>query len=328
MPYYSIACIGIGLLAVESGWRPALILHMVTVAMEYGKTGGEFMEPNKPLISVVVPVYNMERYLERCVDSILAQDYANLELILVDDGSTDESLSICNRYRQTDPRVKVLHQENGGQGSARNAGIDIAQGEYLGFVDSDDTIVTDMYSYLVGLCQDNGAQIAVAGLCAAGAPQGAISETIMEHDEFYPKLLADEISSHPCNKLFDRTLWDGIRFPQRNSVDDMMILPALFDRADRVVVSNKNVYLYYNDRPDSVSNSKLTTHINAYERFVAFGERGIADRQEGILAKAVGFAIGAFSRMYPQVQYQEECEAIRSFFALMRKRFRLTPNCG
>ncbi len=286
------------------------------------------MEQNKPLISVVVPVYNMERYLERRIDSILAQDYTNLELILVDDGSTDESLSICNRYRQTDFRVKVLHQENGGQGSARNAGIDIAQGEYLGFVDSDDTIVTDMYSYLVGLCQDNGAQIAVAGLCAAGAPQGAISETIMEHDEFYPKLLADEISSHPCNKLFDRTLWDGIRFPQRNSVDDMMIMPALFDRADRVVVSNKNVYLYYNDRPDSVSNSKLTTHINAYERFVAFGERGIADRQEGILAKAVGFAIGAFSRMYPQVQYQEECEAIRSFFALMRKRFRLTPNCG
>lgn len=313
---------------MEGRWRPALFLHMVTMETEHEKTGGEFMEQNKPLISVVVPVYNMERYLERRIDSILAQDYTNLELILVDDGSTDESLSICNRYRQTDFRVKVLHQENGGQGSARNAGIDIAQGEYLGFVDSDDTIVTDMYSYLVGLCQDNGAQIAVAGLCAAGAPQGAISETIMEHDEFYPKLLADEISSHPCNKLFDRTLWDGIRFPQRNSVDDMMIMPALFDRADRVVVSNKNVYLYYNDRPDSVSNSKLTTHINAYERFVAFGERGIADRQEGILAKAVGFAIGAFSRMYPQVQYQEECEAIRSFFALMRKRFRLTPNCG
>ena len=280
------------------------------------------MEPNKPLISVVVPVYNMERYLERCVDSILAQDYANLELILVDDGSTDKSLSICHRYRQTDPRVKVLHQENGGQGSARNAGIDIAQGEYLGFVDSDDTVMPDMYSYLLRLCQDNSAQIAVAGMFYdKAAVQKKISETVMGHDEFFPKLLADEISSHPCNKLFGRALWDGIRFPQRNSVDDMMIMPALFDRADRVVVSNKNVYLYYNDRPDSVSNSKLTTHINAYERFVAFGERyriagerGITDRQEVILAKAVGFAIGAFSRMYPQVEYQEECEAIRSFF--------------
>ena len=284
-------------------------------------TGGEIMKQSKPLISIVVPVYNMERYLERCIDSILVQDYTNLELILVDDGSVDDSLAICQRYSCTDPRVKVLHQENQGQGSARNAGIDIAQGEYLGFVDSDDFITPDMYSYLVGLCQDNSAQIAVGGICAAGATQDAIKEAVMEHVEFYPKLLADEISSHPCNKLFDRNLWDEIRFPQRNSVDDMMIMPALFDRADRVVVSNKNVYMYYNDRPDSVSNSQLTTHKNAYERFVAFSERyrlaselGLVDLQEVILAKAVGFAIGGFSRMYPQTQYQDECDTIRSFF--------------
>ena len=101
------------------------------------------------MLSVIVPVYNVEAYLPRCVDSILAQSYSNLEVILVDDGAKDASGAICDAYAAKDPRVKVIHKENGGLSSARNAGLDIALGEYIAFVDSDDWIEPDAYQHLL-----------------------------------------------------------------------------------------------------------------------------------------------------------------------------------
>ena len=103
-----------------------------------------------PLISVIVPVYNIENYLERCVNSIREQTYNNLEILLVDDGSTDSSGALCDRFAEADERIRVFHKENGGSSSARNLGIAEAKGEYLGFVDSDDYISANMYELLVG----------------------------------------------------------------------------------------------------------------------------------------------------------------------------------
>ena len=97
------------------------------------------------LISVIVPVYNVEKFLVKCVDSILAQTYTNLEIIIVDDGSPDNCPAICDELAKKDSRIKVIHKENGGASSARNAGLDIAKGEYIGFVDGDDYIAKDMY---------------------------------------------------------------------------------------------------------------------------------------------------------------------------------------
>ena len=100
-------------------------------------------------ISVIVPVYNVENYLRRCVDSIINQTYKNLEIILVDDGSPDNCPVICDEYAQKDSRIKVIHKENGGLSSARNCGMDMATGEYIGFVDGDDWIESDMYKFLI-----------------------------------------------------------------------------------------------------------------------------------------------------------------------------------
>ena len=108
------------------------------------------------LISVIVPVYNVEEYLPRCVDSLLSQTYEKLEIILVDDGTKDASDKICDAYAARDPRVKVIHKENGGLSSARNAGIDIASGEYLAFVDSDDWIEPDTYAHMLGIALKYG----------------------------------------------------------------------------------------------------------------------------------------------------------------------------
>ena len=106
-----------------------------------------------PLISVIVPVYNVEKYLGKCVDSILAQTYENLEIILVEDGTKDNSGAICDAYAAKDSRIRVIHKENGGLSSARNAGMDIARGEYFGFVDSDDWIEPKMYETLLNLAE-------------------------------------------------------------------------------------------------------------------------------------------------------------------------------
>ena len=112
-----------------------------------------------PLISVIVPVYNVEKYLAKCIDSIIAQTYTNLEILLVDDGATDSSGAICDEYAQKESRIRVIHKENGGLSDARNRGIAEARGEYLGFIDSDDYIDVDMYELLYNLIQKYGVKI-------------------------------------------------------------------------------------------------------------------------------------------------------------------------
>lgn len=115
------------------------------------------------LISIIIPVYKTEQYLKRCVESVLAQTYQDLEIILVNDGSPDNSLKICYEYAEMDRRIKVVNKENGGVASARNAGIDLAAGEYIGFVDSDDYIEPDMFELLVGLINEYKADISICG---------------------------------------------------------------------------------------------------------------------------------------------------------------------
>ena len=116
------------------------------------------------MISVIVPVYNVEAYLDRCVASITSQDFNNLEIILVDDGSTDASAKMCDAYAAADTRIKVIHKQNGGLSDARNAGIDIAHGEYIAFIDSDDFILPGYFSYLHRLITQADADIAVCQL--------------------------------------------------------------------------------------------------------------------------------------------------------------------
>ena len=118
---------------------------------------------NNPLISIIVPIYNVEVYIRNCVDSILGQSYENIEIILVDDGSPDNCGDICDEYGSKDKRIKVIHKKNGGLSSARNAGIDIATGDYLGFIDSDDWIESDMYESLYTALTSHKADISVCG---------------------------------------------------------------------------------------------------------------------------------------------------------------------
>lgn len=238
-----------------------------------------------PLISVIVPVYNVEPYLRRCVDSILRQTYRNLEILLVDDGSTDRSGTICDACAQQDTRVKVIHQKNQGQAAARNHGIDQAKGEYLSFVDSDDFIEERMLETLCRDAAEAGVMLAAAGFrkvsdaVASSAPTEGIGPEIMSGKEAIDSLLlSEEIGDFPWNKLYDRGLFDGIRYPEGYIFEDLGTTYRLVERCPRISFRREALYNYY-QRADSTLNQtkKMRFYENkfdmGYSRYVWLRER-------------------------------------------------------
>ena len=214
----------------------------------------------KPLISVIVPVYNVAAYLPRCIDSILAQTYANLEILLVDDGSTDDSGFICDEYAKKDTRIRVLHKENGGLSSARNAGLDAAAGQYIGFVDSDDWIEPEMYSQMLALMEKNDAQMVCAGRYDVDSETGEKTvglcpdrEELVSGETLAGRIfLWDHCDSSACDKLCRRELFDGIRYPEGKTSEDIPVTYRLALKAQRVVLCDKPFYNYFH-RSGSIS---------------------------------------------------------------------------
>ncbi|MBQ6799361.1 MAG: glycosyltransferase [Oscillospiraceae bacterium] len=202
-----------------------------------------------PLISVIVPVYRVELYLRPCIESILAQTLQEIEIILVDDGSPDRCGELCEEYAAKDPRIRVIHKENGGLSSARNAGLEIAQGEYIGFVDSDDRVDPDMFEFLYRNLEESGADISVCGyrihqngsVISCGEPFRSVQtsreamRTVMEQPE---------IGIVVWNKLYRRSIFRGIRFPEGRIAEDAFLYLRLTDAADTVVFDTAPKYHY------------------------------------------------------------------------------------
>ena len=202
-----------------------------------------------PLISVVVPVYRVEQYLDKCVSSILSQTYDNLEVLLVEDGSPDGSGAICDRWAQMDNRVRVFHQENAGGGAARNKALDNARGELIAFVDSDDYIAPDMFEYLYSLLQQ-GADIAECGhleteqddVCFDKSAESvrwySAEQAMICHirDTIFQQLI--------WNKLYRREVVEGVRFPVGTKIDDEFFTYRLLGNAKRLARSERLCYAY------------------------------------------------------------------------------------
>lgn len=212
------------------------------------------------LLSVIVPVYNVEAYLVKCVDSILNQTYKNLEVILVNDGSTDTSGSLCDALARKDSRIRVIHKENGGLSSARNAGMDAAAGEYITFVDSDDWIEADAYEHLMGLMQQYRVQLVCGGNFDVDGATGKRTlgvcpkkEELVTAEEFVGKMfLWQGCDSSVCDKIFHRTLLENFRFPEGQVSEDVAITYKIVLGAERAVLSEKPFYNYYH-RVGSIS---------------------------------------------------------------------------
>ena len=225
------------------------------------------------LISVIVPVYNVEQYLERCVDSILAQTYSNLEVILVDDGTKDSGGLICDAYAQKDTRVRVIHKENGGLSSARNAGIDIAQGEYISFVDSDDWIEPDALEKLLNTAIQNQVELVIGGRWDVKAKTGEKTlglcpekMEVVSAEEAVSRIFRwDHCDSASWDKLYHRRLFQQIRFPYGMIVEDVPIMYKIVLDAGHVAFLNKPIYNYFH-REGSITTSKLSEKTFHFSR--------------------------------------------------------------
>ncbi len=216
------------------------------------------------LVSVIVAVYNIEEYLPRCVESIMHQTYRKLEIILVDDGSTDGSGDICDEYAGKDDRILVIHKKNGGLSDARNAGLERASGDYIGFVDGDDWIEEGMYRSMFEACEREKAQVAVcrykqitkSGVIDASAGN-SVSLSKTEALEVY--ICGNErylIYNSVWSKLFEKTLIQGMRFPVGKNSEDIMFTTKAFCKMERLAYLDKAYYNYVLDREGSIMNEK------------------------------------------------------------------------
>ena len=199
-------------------------------------------------VSIIVPVYGVEKYIGECVESLLDQSYYNLEIILIDDGGRDRSPQICDSYAEKDNRIKVIHKPNGGAASARNAGLDVATGEYICFVDGDDLVAPDYVRHLLVTVTENNADLCACGfynLTQAGAKAAKCAETgCYTCKEYLLRFLSDWSCSLLWNKIFRRDVIGDIRMAEGHKVDDEFFTYLVVMNCKKIIVTDPPLYFY------------------------------------------------------------------------------------
>ncbi len=250
------------------------------------------------MISVIVPVYNVEPYLPGCLDSILSQTYRDLEILLIDDGSTDRGGTICDEYAAKDPRIRVFHTENRGLSAARNRGLDEAKGEYVGFVDSDDRIEPDMYEYLLEAAERTGADVVECGAFKEFPERTAERKREsreMSGPEAVLALLQGELADGVWDKLYRRRCFDRIRFPEGRVFEEVATTWRVFATVERVCSIPEAKY-HWLQREGSLSCPRnmrslagyWRSHYERYESLRAWPDENTARAARRWCARAAG----------------------------------------
>ncbi len=286
-----------------------------------------------PLITVIVPVYNIEKYLERCVNSIRNQTYGNLEILLVDDGSTDRSGEICDAFAAEDDRIRAIHKENGGSSSARNLGIEEAKGEYLGFVDSDDYISGNMYELLVSALQEYDAEVAQAGrdeIDEEGNMLPVICEPpsekcFIEVADFLKEMLMHRGDCSFCTKLVKKELFAEGKFPMGELNEDFHLMVKFMSRIKGVVSLPQQTYhVFYRmgsntrkENPDAFSRV-FGDNVKNADMALEVVKKSFPDLQ------SIAFRFGMFQRLdyllhIPVAQMKKDNEQYMAIRRYVRK---------
>ena len=240
---------------------------------------------HSPLVSIIVPIYNVEPYLRRCLDSIINQTYTNLEIILVDDGSPDKCPQICDEYAAKDKRIIVLHKENGGLSDARNAGLNACKGDFISFVDSDDWIADIYTEFLLKAITQNNAEIATANLLRTTqqikiniSAYNEVCSEILQPVQAVKKLWSEDVLSFitVCGTLYKQNLFTDLKFPQNRINEDIYISYKLLYASKKTVFLHLPIYCYF-QRPDSISSiypdNPIRTLCPRYERYLFFKKK-------------------------------------------------------
>lgn len=277
------------------------------------------------VISVIIPVYNVEKYLDDCINSITGQTHTNLEIILVDDGSTDASGSLCDRWAAADKRVTVYHKANGGLSDARNYGIDRAHGTYLGFVDSDDRIDKTMYASLLEAALSFDAEVAVCRIkrCESTRDYATrefsypASPVVFTGETATRELFQMKMDESSCNKLFKATLFDNVRYPKGKTNEDFAVLYKLLLQANRVVYRQEMLY-HYIRREGSIttqgfSQKQFDKYFNCLEmvQFIEDTKKNLsADAKQYLWQQTFRLIKDLYLRGL-QKQYSQPCRVMR-----------------
>lgn len=219
-------------------------------------------------ISIIIPAYNSEKYIEKCIESVLSQTYHNLEVLLVDDGSTDKTLELMNLFASKDERIKVIHKENNGQSEARNTGIDASTGEYLIFIDSDDYVENDMVEFLYNLAEENNADVARCGFYTEYEDGTKLSQencfefAVLDNNErLIDLLMGGHLSGVVWNKIYKKSAISGVRFLKEVCSEDFLFNYNVFKNVSKTVFSDVPKYHYYR-RSGSIT--KTVFNVNAF----------------------------------------------------------------
>lgn len=221
----------------------------------------------RPLVSVIIPVFNVKPYLCECLDSVLRQSYRELEIIIVDDGSTDGSGFICDNYQKMDSRIKVIHQENLGLSAARNTGLNAMHGEIVSFLDSDDALLPNMIETMVDNMTSANADIVVCGYYVRHTDKHmkksqlsvkfSKNAMIIPSEEALRSIVKGRINVTVWNKIYKKSLLERLRFEEGHVYEDLLIMPHIIERANRVMIIEDSLVLY-RKRSNSISSSRST----------------------------------------------------------------------
>lgn len=287
------------------------------------------MDEQNALISVIVPVYNVEKYLPKCVESLMAQTWKNLEIILVDDGSPDNSWSIMQEYARRDSRVRPLRQKNGGLSAARNAGVDAAKGEYIGFLDGDDYLAPETYELLYRAMMKYDAQISICSfeyvdeygnVLPTNSPM--TREEVLTREEALNRLGGDKNWYYVTapNRLYRRELFDKVRFPLGKIHEDEYTAHLFYWQCERVAIVPRNLY-YYVQHGSGIMGTpsvrKTLNYVDAVLGRMDFAlEHGLTELAfsccNGALGKLVGLRYGNVSdEPEKEARYEQALQQIR-----------------
>lgn len=265
----------------------------------------------KDLISVIIPVYNVEKYLAKCVDSVIDQSYKNLEIILVDDGATDSSGRICDEYAARDSRIICIHKKNGGLSDARNTGIEKMTGKYVTFIDSDDYVDKYFIEVLYRNLCENGADISISDFVKVKEKEipenpderEKYSIICFDHRQSLEALYDDEYKyqfTTAWGKLFTSKLYNQIRFPKGRNYEDTATTHKVLDKSKKVVYTNRTQYFYLT-RETSITNCekyiKDDVILSSYDRVQYFDEKGYSDLLVKAQIEYIVTLMGVYARL-------------------------------
>lgn len=294
-------------------------------------------------ISVIVPVYNAESYLADCIESILAQSYTEFELLLIDDGSKDKSGIICDSYADKDPRVRVIHKENGGVSSARNLGLSIASGEYIAFVDSDDWVEEKFFEKAIEACRTQGLGIYMGGI-ARMYPDGKREESVVQYsfhghanevkEKQYIDLIDTNYGVSSVAKLFKREIVENKRFDETLSWgEDLKFVTDLLQGHIQIMATNEVVYYY------RVGHSSITSRIDldkcrCFVRIYTYlynesdRRKGLTDIYSAYIEKRMYADLLSYEQLIlcSQMSYSEKMEMLQIVFSISQVLKRIKNN--